>query len=155
MFLTEENRKSIAAELKREKGKISHNHEIAEALNKLKHRRDAVAALLKKIYEDFSFGNVDGVVYKKLSAEYAAEYNSLERSIAETKKNLQSAEQNNSRDDFLALLKEAAETDSLSEPLLKMLIERIEIEQGYYEKMPGGRRIKLQHIKIYYNFTDS
>ena len=38
--------------------------------------------------------------------------------------------------------------------LVKKLIERIDIEQGYFEQDEKGKRIRQQRIRIYYRFAD-
>lgn len=53
---------------------------------------------------------------------------------------------------FLALLDEVTEVKELSEPILKKLIDHIEIEQGYYQKDENGKKRKHQNIKVYYKF---
>ncbi len=153
LSLSYEDRKSIVDELENGQVKIKANNKITDAQNKLEHRMQEVTLLLKKAYEDFSFGKMTEAIYKNLSSEYEAEYTSLERSVSEIKKQMQPDMMKITLyNDFFALLDEVTEVNELSKPLLKKLIDRIEIEQGHYQKNAEGKKTKYQRIKIYYRF---
>lgn len=153
LSLSDDDRNYIVEELKRGESKEDNKNGITESLNQLEQRMQDVTLLTKKAYEDFSFGRITEGIYINLAKEYESEYKSLEKSISETKKILQpNIQQVNSYNNFFSLLDEIAEVETLSEALLKKLIERIEVEQGYYKKDASGKKVKYQGIKIYYRF---
>lgn len=85
--------------------------------------------------------------------QYETEYENLELKISESKKLLQpNTDKSDLYRDFFALLDEITEIKELTPILLKKLIDRIEIEQGFYQKDDNGKKIKHQRIKIYYRF---
>ncbi len=153
LSLSNEDRNSIVEELESKEASAENENGVAEALERLEQRIQEVTLLIKKAYEEFSFGKMPESIYKNLSTEYQAEYESLEKSIVETKKLLQpEVQQVDLYNNFFALLDEITDVEVLSESLLKKLIERIEVEQGYYEKDATGKKVKHQRIKIYYRF---
>ncbi len=153
LSLSNEDRDSIVEELESRDASTENKNGVAESLERLEKRMHEVTLLMKKAYEDFSFGKMPESIYKNLSTEYQSEYESLEKSIAETKRLLQpEVQQVDLYNNFFALLDEITDVEVLSESLLKKLIERIEVEQGYYEKDATGKKVKHQRIKIYYRF---
>lgn len=153
LSLSDEDRKIIVSELENGEIETKHSKGVLEVLNKLEQRMQEVTLLMKKTYEDFSFGRMAEATYRNLSAGYEAEFKSLEESISEIKKQLQpDMGQIDSYNNFFALLDDITEVETLSEELLKKLIECIEIEQGYYQKDSKGKKIKCQRIKIHYRF---
>ena len=132
--------RTIEEEAVREK----YNSTVIGEVNKSERRMQEVTLLIKKIYEDFSFGRISEEMYKKLSEEYEAEYKSLKITAKAAKNQLHP--ENNSSYDFPALINEMRAAETLSDTLLKNLIGCIEVEQGEYDG------IKRQCIKIYYRF---
>ena len=51
------------------------------------------------------------------------------------------------------LLQEITDLQELTKPLLQHFIERIEVEQGWFEKNSDGQKVKKQKIRIYYRFN--
>lgn len=119
--------RTIEEEAVREK----YNSTVIGEVNKSKRRMQEVTLLIKKIYEDFSFGRISEEMYKKLSEEYEAEYKSLKITAKAAKNQLHP--ENNSSYDFPALINEMRAAETLSDTLLKNLIECIEVEQGEYD----------------------
>lgn len=153
LSLSKEDRCAIVEDLNSMENKTTVNEDITLTIQKLEQRRKEVASLVKKIYEDFSFGRMPNGIYDNLSKEYESEYASLECSINELTGQIQEdTEKGKAYKDFFALLDEITAVKSLSIPLLKKLIDRIEVEQGYYERDANGKKIKHQRIKIYYKF---
>ncbi len=154
LSLSQDDRNAIIEDL--EKAEQSPNKDVlntVQAIKRLEQRTQEVSLLIKKAYEDFSFGRMPEGIYSNLSKEYETEYQSLEQSINEMKKSLQTdTSKSNSYNDFFALLDEITKVDTLSVALLNKLIDRIEIGQGYYQKDDSGKKIKHQYIKIYYRF---
>ena len=151
LSLSDEDKKTIVQDL--DNIEPAKDNGVVDSLNQLEKRMQEVSLLMKKAYEDFCFGKISEAIYKNLAIEYESEYKSLDLSISETKKLLKhDSQQVKSYNDFFALLDEIADVEVLTEPLLKRLIERIEVEQGYYKKEANGKKIKYQRIKIYYRF---
>lgn len=127
----------------------------AQSLAKMQQRMNEVSTLIKKLYEDHSFGRITSVVYDALTKDYEAELTSLERSIKELQKHQNS---NNSSEEsygkFLTLLNETTKPGTLTKAFLRKFIDRIEVEQGYYAASEGGKRKKVQKIRIYYRFAE-
>ena len=153
LSLSETERSAIVDDLKQKEKGFQTDTNLVGALNKLEKRKSEVALLMKKSYEDFSFGKLTEAIYKNLSSEYEEEYKSLDVSISEINKRIQSeTSATDSYYDFFALLDEITEVETLTSALLRRLIDRIEIEQGYYQSDKNGRKVKHQNIKIYYRF---
>ena len=86
-------------------------------------------------------------------AEYAKERQDLEYAISKMKAQLETESSKKEQyEHFFELLESVQHVEELTPDLLKKLIERIEVEQGYYEKDQNGKRIKRQSIRIYYRF---
>ncbi len=153
LSLSAEDRNSIVKELERTEAETESKDGVTEELERLTQQMNKVTLLVKKAYEEFSFGKMPESIYKNLSKEYESDYKSLEKSIAETKKLLHpDVQQVDLYNNFFALLDEVTDVEVLSESLLKKLIDRIEVEQGYYEKDANGKKVKRQRIKIHYRF---
>lgn len=152
LSLSETDRKSIIDSLESEELN-NRDNAILETHNKLEKRRQEVVILIKKAYEDFSFGRMPEETYSALSMEYESEIKSLERNLKEIKKNLKTdTNKKELYNYFFELLDELSEVETLTVPLLQKLIDYIEIEQGFYEKDDNGKKIKHQKINIYYKF---
>ena len=151
-----DNQKSAILKVVEEKERahrVSDFPAIAEDLKKLEQRSLEITVLMKKLYEDFIFGRVQPGMYEKLSAEYTAESTSIEATMVELQKHLQpAADKSDSYRAFFALLDQVTEIKELSKPLLRKLIDHIEVEQGHYQRDERGKRYKQQKIRIYYRF---
>ena len=125
----------------------------AQALAKLERRSLEISALLKKLYEDYAFSRITAALYEKLLLEYEAELAAVGRSRDELKGRMAP----DSSDDgayraFFALLDEVTDAAVLTKPLLRRLIDRIEVAQGEYLRDEHGKRKKVQKIRIFYRF---
>ncbi len=153
LSLSDDDRKLLVEELIQENKDVQSENDVIQTLNRLEQRKQEVSLLMKKAYEEYSFGEMNDAMYKNLASEYESEYTSLTKSINEIQiKSQPDTQKSDSYNDFFALLDEITEVDVLTAQLVKKLIERIDVEQGYYQKNSDGQKIKHQRIKIYYRF---
>lgn len=135
------------------KKKQQHHSEMMEPIKKMEMRVQEISTLLKTLYEDYIFHRVEKNIYEKLYSDYSAELNSLEKSISELKKQAQSHEvTRESYKEFFSLLSTVTNITTITRPILHKLIDKIEVEQGDYQKDNDGKKVKRQKIKIYYRF---
>jgi len=113
----------------------------------LERRARELTRLQMGLYEEHAFGRMERAVYEKLSAAYAAEAGVVERE-------LRAAAPPAAPDSFPALLDEVTAVEALTRPMLRRLIDRIEVGQGRYVRDPDGKRRKQQHIRIFFRFAD-
>lgn len=158
LSLSDKTRDSIVKDLEQEQNSRKNEQLIGgfmQLLHRSERRIQEVSTLMKKAYEDYSFGRIMEKTYKTLSMEYDAEYQSLERTIAEMKKRLQpNAAESDLYRKFFSRLDEVTKIAALTPQLIKKMIDRIEVEQGVYTKDENGKRVKRQRIKIYYRFSE-
>ncbi len=156
LSLSEEEKKEIVSDLEAEEKRIQDeraDRSALQSLEQLEAEKAKTGMLVQKLYEDYAFGRVSAVMYENLSKGYEERLTSLERSINELKQRfVTDTAKRDAYTDFFALLDEVTEVKELTKPLLRKLIDRIEVEQGYYERNENGKRVKKQKIKIYYKF---
>ena len=156
LSLSEEEKENLLKELEEaeiQKQKKQMNHAESPSILKLENRRLEIDTLLKSLYEDHAFGRISAFTYNRLVKEYEAELFSLEQSIGAIKHPLETDTAiSDAYKDFFGLLNEVTECKKLTKPLLRNLIDRIEVEQGHYEKDAHGKKVKKQKTKIYYRF---
>ena len=112
-----------------------------------------MSGLIKRAFELYASGVQSEATYHELAKDYEEERAVLERSIAELKDSLRpDPQRSDSFKRFFALLEEVQCPDTLTPDLVHKLIDRIEVEQGHYEKDPEGKTIKRQTVRIYYRF---
>lgn len=155
LSLSNEEKSAIVKELEGEAASRYQvvSDEACRTITDMERRMGEVTTLMKRLYEDNTFGRVPGTVYQKLSTEYEAELLSLERSIAEVKASVRpDTATSDSYRQFFSLLDDVTEVTTLTKSLLKRFIDRIEVEQGYTIKDENGQKHKHQRIRIYYKF---
>ena len=112
-------------------------------------RNDRVAELYEKLYEDNVIGKVSDEWFMQLSQKYEAERMELKAKIRDLREQLSdmgARAQDNIR--FVALIRKFMEMDYLTAPLLKELIDHIDV----YETEGKGKN-RTQRIRIYYKFV--
>lgn len=120
-----------------------------EELQKSIIRNEQVAQLYEKLYEDNASGKVTDEWFLQLSHKYEVERMELKEKIASLRKKLTSigAMQQN-KDHFIAAVRRFMEMDKLTAPLLRELIDHIDV----YETQGTGKS-RTQRIAIYYRFV--
>lgn len=153
LTLTPEEKERLLAQLLRRDEKEKRRQTMgqeAEALARAQRRKQSVAELTRRLFEEHCLGIVEEAAYCGLMEQYAAELAGLEQRIALLKAALQApADGGICRQRFSALLEEAAAPKKLTKALLQRLVERIEVEQGAWTRDACGKRIKRQRVHIY------
>lgn len=153
--LTEQERQEILSALAQDEKakKAAAGNRLDELLKGKERRLQEVNTLVKKAFELFALGGQSESTYTQLIAEYEKERDELEQSIKTLHAQL---DERDSKEDqyrrFFSLLDEVQSINTLTPSLVKELIDRIEVEQGHYEKDESGKKIKHQNIRIYYRF---
>jgi len=120
-----------------------------EELQKSIVRNEQVAQLYEKLYEDNAVGKVTDEWFMQLSHKYEVERMELKEKIAGLRKrlaNIGTMQQN--KDHFIAAVRSFMEMNTLTAPLLRELIDHIDV----YETEGVGKN-RTQRIAIYYRFV--
>ena len=118
-------------------------------LNRATARNEMLTSLFAKTYEDNVSGKLSDEMYMELSHKYEVERLELKTKIFEYKERLAKiSEMEQNKDDFLKAVRKFMEMDSLTAPMLRELIDHVDV----YEK-EGGKKNYTQRIVIYYRFV--
>lgn len=118
-------------------------------LNRVTARNEMLTSLFAKTYEDNVSGKLSDEMYMELSNKYEVERLELKTKIFEYKERLAKiSEMEQNKDDFLKAVRKFMEMESLTAPMLRELIDHIDV----YEK-EGGKKNYTQRIVIYYRFV--
>ena len=118
-------------------------------LNRATARNEMLTSLFAKTYEDNVSGKLSDEMYMELSHKYEVERLELKTKIFEYKERLAKiSEIEQNKDDFLKAVRKFMEMESLTAPMLRELIDHIDV----YEK-EGGKKNYTQRIVIYYRFV--
>lgn len=108
-----------------------------------------LTSLFAKTYEDNVSGKLSDEMYMELSHKYEVERLELKTKIFEYKECLAKiSEMEQNKDDFLKAVRKFMEMESLTAPMLRELIDHIDV----YEK-EGRKKNYTQRIVIYYRFV--
>lgn len=155
LSLPDTDRDAIVNELRQEEvlRQRQANAGVAQSFEKMEHRMQELSTLLKKLYEDYAFNRISETMYKNLSSDYEAELASIDQSAEKLRQRLvPDTSESDSYQEFFALLDEMEEITTLTKPLIRKFIDRIEVGQGVYVKDEQGKRKKVQKLKIFYKF---
>lgn len=112
-------------------------------------RNDTVSRLYEKLYEDNATGKVSDEWFMQLSHKYEVERMELKAKIADLcNKLIQSDEQQKDRENFTAAVRKFMQMEHLTAPLLRELIDHIDV----FETQGVGKN-RTQRIVIYYRFV--
>lgn len=118
-------------------------------LNRAIARNEMLTSLFAKTYEDNVSGKLSDEMYMELSHKYEVERLELKTKIFEYKECLAKiSEMEQNKDDFIKSVRKFMEMESLTAPMLRELIDHIDV----YEK-EGGKKNYTQRIVIYYRFV--
>ena len=134
--------KKTSANIQRDRKQLESN------LQKAIVRNDEVARLYERVYEDNVNGKVTDEWFMQLSHKYEVERLELKAKIAELRtqlSELSTTEQN--KDSFLAAVRKFMEMGTLTAPLLRELIDHIDVHETQ-----GTGKNRTQRIVIYYRF---
>ena len=123
-------------------------HDEAE-LQKAIARNDAVAYLYEKLYEDNAVGKVSDEWFMQLSHKYETERLELKAKIKTLRQKLsERGQREQERENFTSAIRRFMRMDRLTAPLLRELIDHIDV----FETEGKGKN-RTQRIVIYYRFV--
>lgn len=128
----------------REKDKKFLESELQKAIT----RSNTVSQLYEKLYEDNVIGKVSDEWFVELSHKYEKERMDLKAKIADTRYKIEELKNNNSEyEKFISAIRRFMQMDNLTSPLLRELIDHIDIFET-----EGTGKSRTQRIVIYYRF---
>lgn len=128
----------------REKDKKFLESELQKAIA----RSGTVSQLYEKLYEDNVIGKVSDEWFVELSHKYEKERMDLKAKIADTRHKIEELKNNNSEyGKFISAIRRFMQMDNLTSPLLRELIDHIDV----FETEGTGKN-RTQRIVIYYRF---
>ena len=128
----------------REKDKKFLESELQKAIA----RSGTVSQLYEKLYEDNVIGKVSDEWFVELSHKYEKERMDLKARIADTRHKIEELKNNNSEyEKFISAIRRFMQMDNLTSPLLRELIDHIDIFET-----EGTGKSRTQRIVIYYRF---
>ena len=128
----------------REKDKKFLESELQKAIA----RSGTVSQLYEKLYEDNVIGKVSDEWFVELSHKYEKERMDLKAKIADTRHKIEELKNTNSEyGKFISAIRRFMQMDNLTSPLLRELIEHIDIFET-----EGTGKSRTQRIVIYYRF---
>lgn len=128
----------------REKDKKFLESELQKAIT----RSNTVSQLYEKLYEDNVIGKVSDEWFVELSHKYEKERMHLKAKIADTRHKIEELKNNNSEyEKFISAIRRFMQMDNLTSPLLRELIDHIDIFET-----EGTGKSRTQRIVIYYRF---
>ena len=111
-------------------------------------RSDTVSQLYEKLYEDNVIGKVSDEWFIELSHKYEKERMDLKAKIADTRHKIEELKNTNSEyEKFISAIHRFMQMDNLTSPLLRELIDHIDIFET-----EGTGKSRTQRIVIYYRF---
>lgn len=128
----------------REKDKKFLESELQKAIA----RSSTVSQLYEKLYEDNVIGKVSDEWFVELSHKYEKERMDLKAKIADTRHKIEELKNTNSEyGKFISAIRRFMQMDNLTSPLLRELIDHIDIFET-----EGTGKSRTQRIVIYYRF---
>ena len=128
----------------REKDKKFLESELQKAIA----RSNTVSQFYEKLYEDNVIGKVSDEWFVELSHKYEKERMDLKAKIADTRHKIEELKNNNSEyEKFISAIRRFMQMDNLTSPLLRELIDHIDIFET-----EGTGKSRTQRIVIYYRF---
>ena len=128
----------------REKDKKFLESELQKAIA----RSNTVSQLYEKLYEDNVIGKVSDEWFVELSHKYEKERMDLKAKIADIRYRIEELKNNNSEyEKFISAIRRFMQMDNLTSPLLRELIDHIDIFET-----EGTGKSRTQRIVIYYRF---
>lgn len=111
-------------------------------------RSNTVSQLYEKLYEDNVIGKVSDEWFVELSHKYEKERMNLKAKIADIRHKIEELKNNNSEyEKFISAIRRFMQMDNLTSPLLRELIDHIDIFET-----EGTGKSRTQRIVIYYRF---
>ena len=118
-------------------------------LQKAISRNDTVAKMFEKLYEDNVSGKVSDEWFMQLSHKYEVERMELKEKISKIREKIKSlGDTERHKELFLGAIRKFMSMDHLTAPLLRELIDKIEVHETQ-----GTGKHRTQRIVIHYKFV--
>ena len=128
---------------------IAEQKHLEAELNKAIARNGVITNLFSKTYEDNVSGKLSDEMFMELSHKYEVERMKLKERIQDCRERLAKiGEMKQNKDDFIRAVRKFMEMETLTAPMLRELIDHIDV----FEK-EGGKKSYTQRIVIYYRFV--
>lgn len=112
-------------------------------------RNETVAKLYEKLYEDNVSGKVTDEWFMQLSHKYEVERMELKKKIADLREKLNDiGKMRQNKDQFISAVRKFMEMDTLTAPLLRELIDHIDVHE-----VKGAGKNRTQRLVIHYRFV--
>ncbi len=148
-YLSDEDAFAELLARKTDKELLREQKRCEEELQKAMTRNDTVSRLYEKLYEDNATGKVSDEWFMQLSHKYEVERMELKSKITALRKKLsESGKQQQQRESFILAVRRFMQMDYLTAPLLRELIDHIDV----FETEGIGKN-RTQRIVIYYRFV--
>lgn len=122
-----------------------------QELNELIKEEKKLSLLIGGVYEDFYNEKISKNIKEDLIYKYSKKVEQIKMKIKHEQEILED-NGTGGGEKFIKLIEKYTNITKLDSELLFDLIDKIEVEQGYYEKGENGRNIKRQKVKIYFKF---
>lgn len=110
---------------------------------------EKVSQLYEKVYEDNAEGKISDEWFMQLSHKYEVERMGLKTKISDLRQKLNDLDaMQQNKDNFLSAVRKFMEMETLTAPLLRELIDRIEVHET-----EGTGKNRTQRIVIHYRFV--
>ena len=136
-------------EQKTEAARKAEEKYLQSELDKAIARNETVSTMFEKLYEDNASGKVSDEWFLQLSHKYEVERMELKSKISEIRNKLNDlGTMERNKDLFVNAIRKFMDLDHLTAPLLRELIDRIEVHET-----EGTGKHRTQRITIYYKFV--
>lgn len=154
LSLSDKEKADIASELSAQDNEASKTKKISFCdILKAQKRKDEIGELLKNLFEAKINNSISQSIFDAATKQYDTELATIARMLEDSESEAdKTVSQDTLYEKFYALLNEVSKCETLTRQLLIRLVERIEVEQGYYEKDENGQKQKRQVVKIRYRF---
>lgn len=128
---------------------LAEQKRLEATLSQSLYRNESITTLFSKLYEDNVSGKLSDEMFMELSHKYEVERMELKKTIQDCRKRLDKiGEMEQNKGDFIKVVRKFMEMKTLTAPMLRELIDHIDV----YEK-EGGKKNYTQRIVIYYRFV--
>lgn len=148
-FRYDQERFAALLEQKTDSDRIKEQRLTESELQQATVRSEKVAKLYEKLYEDNAEGKVSDEWFMQLSNKYEIERMELKTKISALRQKLNDLDAlRQNKDNFLSAVRKFMEMETLTAPLLRELIDRIEVHET-----EGTGKNRTQRIIIHYRFV--
>ena len=148
-FRYDQDRFAALLEQKTDSDRMKEQRLTESELQKAVSRSEKVSQLYEKVYEDNAEGKISDEWFMQLSHKYEVERMGLKTKISDLRQKLNDLDaMQQNKDNFLSAVRKFMEMETLTAPLLRELIDRIEVHET-----EGTGKNRTQRIVIHYRFV--